>query len=251
MTYDAERFASYNEKKKNLQSVENAMLQASSLASSGIVKQGIKNDIIDIKNRFIPTQVNPVDLVEGYQPPDISLEPGLIKDCYCDIKKYMGEYKYIKITSGMDSAKSFTTGMKNHFSRYDALQDAYRKVFEICDEDIKFCEELVKNNTDALKSEPYGKLLSEAKIRRENISKQAQSDLSGEAEWIMQSAISWLPKEPQDKAILNDRKEKIMQEIFLKLGEFDFTQFSINSNESYSAFYNLHEIITQANNIRF
>lgn len=204
-----------------------------------------RTDIVDIWKAANP---EPRPIVEGYAPPDVSLEPFMEgRKIFCDIGNFAEEYMPPN-TSGLSEGARFVEEVNDIFSRYANIVSAYDKVFSICDEDIAFCAKLVEENTEPEHTAPLAKMLEDAKTRRKNIGEQAADDLSSRTRFIKESMSLWIKAEKilgNADEIVESIEEGFLKNIFAKLDKFDFSQLSKGYDESLFAISQLKDMFSE------
>lgn len=195
-------------------------------------------------------------LPEGYHPPDISLlstSPNPKRDIFFDIDGYMKKNAESAGVSG--SNETSRNEPRNRYECFLDLTNAYQKIIKESDDDIAYCENLVKNNTDPLQKECFQELLDRAHTRRKNIGEQAAEQLSSYARMIssmddldakfrrIESIQEGNPDDPQVTSEI-ERLSKAAR-MFEKIGRLDFKRLLANPNDAAATFEYLFKTMNE------
>lgn len=217
---------------------------ANSMPISRSAKEQLK-DKIEYKK-------TPEQMVPGYKPPNVALEPIVPNTKYvCDIYESSAAYTRTGIKQDATPNEAYNEIMQNLRNDYQYMVKAYRKIFDECDEDIAFCEDLVNNNTDPSQKDLYDLLLERAKTRRKNIAEQAEYELSGRCEEIAILAEK-LPKylraftsEAEAEQLRQTEAGVKKDGLFEKLREIDFSRIAEGPNATKTIFDTLDNLLAE------
>lgn len=166
----------------------------------------------------------------------------------CDVFEWSEEY--VGKTKTNSAVEAYQNVLQNYKQDYLQTVNAYSRIFEECDKDIAYCQELINNNQDPTQNDLLSQFLERAETRRKNIADQAVDQLTGKAQFI--SAMTdlqtkamkvMLPKE--DVSQIDEIEARSMiSDIFEKINKLDFNSLLDGSEQSNQIFSTLIDLLT-------
>lgn len=166
----------------------------------------------------------------------------------CDVFEWSEEYEVKSKTSS--AIEAYQSSLQNYKQDYLHTISAYRQIFEDCDKDIAYCQELIKNNQDTTQNDLLNQLLEQTETRRKNIANQAVDQLTGKAQFIsemtdLQTKAMKVMVPKEDVSRIDEIEARSMiSDIFEKINKLDFNNLLDVSEQSNQSFSTLIDLLT-------